>query len=293
MKEDSAYWKHAVSCVHTHLVENVDYLTCRLCTYKARILTKHLKSAHDIDKSNYAFPMIAPAAWLKYSEVGKVSGRGHGESKSRGILASESARVARRKNLAAINQRPERRKRSSEVAKKTSSRPDIIERRTKNLENWRVMNPEDFYQKCLSAMINVRQSRPEKKLFEQLLSFLPNIKRNQRIYNVEFSTISHRRQIDILDAAAKLVIEFDGPVHFKPFFGEERLAKVKKSDSELNEVLVSNGYKVIRVAYDQYVKNDFKEDCVTKIIEAVASSDATLCLIGESYGESYLSVKDR
>ena len=264
-----------------------------MCGYKARALTKHITAIHGLSKTDYGFETLAPAARLKYSTVGKINGIGHGEAKSKGILASASARNVRSQNLAAINRRPERRRRSSEVAKETSARFEVIESRTKNLRRWRENHPDDFYAKCTRVMIDTKQSRPEKKLFEQLCSSLPNIKRNQRIYNVEFSTLSKRRQIDIFDAVAKIVIEYDGPVHFKPFFGEERLAKVRKSDLELNDVLVKNGFKVIRVAYDQYVKGAFGEDCIKKIIDATQSSGFELCLIGESYGEDSFSEENR
>lgn len=287
--EDSLYWKHTVNCEHSKLIEDMDYVKCRLCTYKARTLIKHLKRQHSLSKDEYGYEVVATACLKKQSEAGKINGAGHGEAKSKGIMASDSARSARSKNLASINKRQERCEQSSEVAKQTSSRQDILGARAEKLARWRKSNPDDFYKKCTSIMIGMLQSKPEKKLFEQLSAFIPNLKRNQRIYSINFSTLSHRRQIDMLDKEQKLVIEFDGPVHFKPLFGDEAYAKIKKCDLELNNVLVDMGYKVIRVSYDEYVKKAFSDTCIANIIDLVKSLEAKLHLIGKSYVENYLS----
>ena len=71
---------------------------------------------------------------------------------SEGIMKSDSAREARRQNLSRLNKTQEFRERSSETAKKTSSRKDIQDKRSKQLAKWRENNPEEFYEKCTSVM---------------------------------------------------------------------------------------------------------------------------------------------
>ena len=45
------------------------------------------------------------------------------------------------------------------------------------------------------------------------------------------------------------IIEVDGPQHFLPIFGEDKLAQVTKMDSIKNGLLISKGYCVIRIKY--------------------------------------------
>lgn len=56
-------------------------------------------------------------------------------------------------------------------------------------------------------------------------------------------------EIDLYLPDQKIAIEIDGPQHFLPLFGEERLQKVIQYDSVKNGTLVSNGLCVIRVKF--------------------------------------------
>ena len=61
--------------------------------------------------------------------------------------------------------------------------------------------------------------------------------------------ISGNHEIDIFLPELKTVIEIDGPQHFFPIWGEERLNKTIEYDSKKNGQLISAGYCVIRVKY--------------------------------------------
>lgn len=56
-------------------------------------------------------------------------------------------------------------------------------------------------------------------------------------------------EVDIFLPNEKLVIEIDGPTHFFPIWGEERLRKVQESDTEKNGLLLANGFTVLRLKY--------------------------------------------
>ena len=60
-------------------------------------------------------------------------------------MKSDSAREARRQNLSRLNKTQGFRERSSDTAKKTSSRKDIKDKRSEQLATWRENNPEEFY----------------------------------------------------------------------------------------------------------------------------------------------------
>ena len=56
-------------------------------------------------------------------------------------------------------------------------------------------------------------------------------------------------EIDLFLPELNTIIEIDGPQHFLPIFGEDRLKEVIKFDAIKNGLLISKGYCVIRVRY--------------------------------------------
>ena len=56
-------------------------------------------------------------------------------------------------------------------------------------------------------------------------------------------------EIDLLLPALNTIIEIDGPQHFLPIFGEERLAEVVKLDGIKNGLLLGRGFCVVRIKY--------------------------------------------
>mgnify|MGYP001199210125 CR=1 FL=1 len=56
-------------------------------------------------------------------------------------------------------------------------------------------------------------------------------------------------EIDLFLPELKTIIEIDGPQHFLPIWGEDKLQQVIKSDETKNGLLLSHGYCVIRIKY--------------------------------------------
>lgn len=56
-------------------------------------------------------------------------------------------------------------------------------------------------------------------------------------------------EIDLLLPELNTIIEVDGPQHFLPIFGEEKLAETVKMDSVKNGLLIGKGFCVIRIKY--------------------------------------------
>lgn len=81
-----------------------------------------------------------------------------------------------------------------------------------------------------------------------------------------------RRQfeIDIALPDERIAIEWDGVTHFEPVYGEEHLAKVQQKDKYKDNLLVSNGWTVIRCR-DMSTTSSlaFCRRAVDKILEAI------------------------
>jgi very-short-patch-repair endonuclease len=56
-------------------------------------------------------------------------------------------------------------------------------------------------------------------------------------------------EIDLFLPGIKTIIEIDGPQHFLPIWGMDKLQKTIKSDEIKNGLLISSGYCVIRIKY--------------------------------------------
>lgn len=290
-------------------IEGVDYIKCKICDFTGKSITAHVKKSHLLSKIEYEKKYgstVCDSTKSTYSETAKINGdwinrakeKGEdlteyfeklGSKISEGIMKSDSAREARRQNLSRLNKTQDFRERSSETAKKTSSRKDIQDERSKRLAKWRKNNPEEFYEKCTAVMHKSWKSKPEMKLFEIVSVRFPNLfKRNQQLKRKKFTTTkSNKRQIDIMSLENKIVIEFDGIHHFKSVFKENKnFNNTVKRDKELNSVLVEEGWTVIRVSYDEYEYKEngkFKQETLDKIFDIVTNKKRGLWLFGKSY----------
>lgn len=54
-------------------------------------------------------------------------------------------------------------------------------------------------------------------------------------------------EVDIFVPSYNTAIEIDGPTHFLPIFGQERLIKTQNSDREKLGLLTQNGYNILRL----------------------------------------------
>ncbi len=284
-----------------------DFVVCGICGLRGYSLKSHIKREHGLTKERYELdhgPAVCRATRERYRDSGnydwinraKDTGQDLGEWRqklsaciSAGVMASETARKARRQNLTRLNRTEEFRRRSSDTAARTSARPEVIICRTATIRRWREENRELFHQKCVIKMINRFQSVPERFLFGLITELFPGrFKRGQQVRRVgKFTTVkSGTRQVDILDLDNKVVVEFDGPRHFRSFGKNDCLDVRMQADRELNAVLVEDGFLVIRISCDQFTYRcggSFQRECVRTMQEAISAGKRGLIQIGVAY----------
>lgn len=70
-------------------------------------------------------------------------------------------------------------------------------------------------------------------------------------YVVEFHKknliVNQNLEIDLYIPSCKTIIEIDGPSHFLPIWGEEKLQKQIRADSEKTGLILSKGFIVFRI----------------------------------------------
>lgn len=81
---------------------------------------------------------------------------------------------------------------------------------------------------------------------------------------------NEKLEVDILIPKYRIVVEIDGPTHFLPIFGEEKLQQTIKSDMEKNALLKTKNFHVIRLQ----IKNrsstlKLKESAFNKVVEGI------------------------
>ena len=78
---------------------------------------------------------------------------------------------------------------------------------------------------------------------------------------------NEKLEIDLFLPVLNVAIEIDGPSHFLPLFGEEKLHKHIVADSKKSGLLLNYGFMIIRVKYiEKDISNKKQRDILSKIV---------------------------
>jgi very-short-patch-repair endonuclease len=102
-------------------------------------------------------------------------------------------------------------------------------------------------------------SKLERFLLERLNGLGYEVKFHQMLIPAE------KLEIDLYIPKLKTIIEVDGPSHFLPIWGEERLQKQMNADLRKSGTLLSRGYVVVRVKTVGFESIKRKEDIIEQI----------------------------
>lgn len=149
------------------------------------------------------------------------------------------------------------------------SEAEIEARRQLGKEIWNSRSESskaDMLDKAIKAIQQASKegSKVEKFLYEELTS---------RGYNVEFHK-SHMLkkqslELDLFVRDAKTVIEVDGPSHFDPVWGDDKLAKNQRADREKNGLILSEDLCMIRIRATGKVTHKYKRDLIAKVLDCL------------------------
>jgi very-short-patch-repair endonuclease len=313
-------WEDAANLAD-HETESRDFVKCLICGHSAKKLHVHLKKMHSINKKQYQelYPgasVLSENSRLAYSKANKLNGpKANEKMKADGkwddvqerrsqtmknLIANDPhQQEIRRQNMVKINvvHKEHLRKISSETAKKTSARPEILAARSENLRRWRDEHSEDFYEKCTKKMMSTFQSKPEKLLFKIVSEKFPflEFKRNQRLYSELLTNSSKRKQIDIFSQKFKIIIEYDGPCHFHNHRGDKALEIVQVRDLEMEKIFCEE-FMIIRVSdscHKYATKSFFLEHVLVTLFNLLLNPFAGIYKLGEEYGEDNLLQTNR
>lgn len=82
--------------------------------------------------------------------------------------------------------------------------------------------------------------------------------------------------IDLYIPELMLAIEVDGPSHFKPIFGEEKLLKSQETDRKKNDKILAAGFRLIRVKQTKNLTVRSKNYLLSEILLNIDSEEEYL-----------------
>jgi very-short-patch-repair endonuclease len=204
--------------------------------------TKHNRSANDISKELGTYPKKIARIISKHGY--DVRGR------------SEAQKAALESGLSA---HPTAGKKRSEEEKNSIARG--VSRRWQNLpeekkkefsmaskERWDSMSDAEKQEIQSAAARALRLAGIEGSKAEKFL--------RRKLMENDYDVVLHKKgliagnhEIDIFLPELKTVIEIDGPQHFLPIWGQDKLNQTIKYDIQKNGQLLTEGYCVLRIKY--------------------------------------------
>lgn len=133
-------------------------------------------------------------------------------------------------------------------------------------ENWKKMSEEqreNMRAKGIAAIqaAATHGSKLEQFIYEKLVSAGFKAKIHELIIPAE------NLEIDLYIPDLKTIIEVDGPSHFYPIWGEDKLNKQINADLRKSGSLLSRGYVIIRVKSFGQESLTKREDIITQILD--------------------------
>jgi hypothetical protein len=323
------YDEHIAKCLNdfknSNSILNIDYVECNLCGFIGKSISTHLRQSHNLTKDNYSGNVVCEKTNKIYSKSNSETGKNYWASLTdeerikvneknsqsvRAALKNNPKESERRSKLmtelnATVMKSPEVRKKLSDVAKRTSKRPDILEKRSKQLQNWRDNYPDQFLEKCTNKLLQWKLENPDKvqeniiefvnsfksKAEKELKIFLRtldnfNFKNNQFISDDSFISKTKRKQVDFIDYKKNIFIEYDGQFHFENKMNPDRLVIQRSIDKLFDKYIIDNNLILIRISFDQFrygSKPHFIQTCLDQLISILNNPSPGIFWIGTAY----------
>lgn len=171
-------------------------------------------------------------------------------------------------------------KRSSETKFKISesvydywqnmSDEDYERRQEIGRELWNKMSEAEKKSLRKAASKGMREAAKHGSKIEQFLKKTLSEHGYTVLYHKKGLIINEDLELDMFIPQLRTAIEIDGPSHFLPIWGEERLKKHIRSDANKTGLLLSEGYVLIRVKYMcKNLSNKTKRQIAGSILESL------------------------
>ena len=138
-------------------------------------------------------------------------------------------------------------------------------------ERWKNMDAAQKDKMCKLATDAIRKAGREGSKLEKFVAD----KLSTNGYTIDFHNKNlipnEKLEIDLYIPSLKTIIEIDGPSHFLPIWGEEKLQKQIKADLQKSGRILSRGFAIIRVKAIANASLKKKENLVSNIVKTLSS----------------------
>jgi len=124
---------------------------------------------------------------------------------------------------------------------------DLDSRKKKSKQAWEKRSESDKKETFKLAAQAVSKAGREGSKIEKIIQEGLRESGYNVIFHKEGLVENVNLQLDLFIPELKLAVEIDGPSHFLPIWGEEKLQKKVAGDLEKNGLLLKSGYSIIRV----------------------------------------------
>lgn len=137
-------------------------------------------------------------------------------------------------------------------------------------DRWNSMSEKKRSEICAAAIQGIQLASKEgSKLEKFLLAEL-----QERGYDVEFHKKglipTQKLEIDMYIPSLNTIIEVDGPSHFLPIWGEDKLAKQIVADEQKNGIVLSKGFAVLRIRnLSDFISLQAKEKLIKEVVSTL------------------------
>lgn len=141
---------------------------------------------------------------------------------------------------------------------------------------------QEFFRKSFEAIQEASRkgSKIERMLSEFLMDegYLVERHKEHVLQNEKF-------HIDLYIPKVRLAIEVDGPMHFDPIFGEEKLQKRQAADSQKNGLILQSGMVLVRVKLMKRDSQRYLRQLQNQILDILHSVEEEFPKENERYFE--------
>ena len=165
------------------------------------------------------------------------------------------------------------------------SKEEKKSRSDKAKENWKNLSASKKQEILQLASEGIRKagkegSKIEKYVYEKLIK--SGFKTEFHKYNL---IPNEKLEIDLYVSELKTIIEIDGPSHFLPVWGDEKLEKQMSADLDKNGLLLSKGFVIIRLKVLKNASLKRKEEVCNFIIESLKKIEDNFPPVSQRYIE--------
>ena len=140
-------------------------------------------------------------------------------------------------------------------------------------DQWTNMTPQQKQSLQDKAHAGIkRASRFGSKLETKVLDFL--VKEGHQVtFHKEHLIGNEKMHLDLLIRNLSIAVEIDGPSHFEPIWGEDKLAKSKAADAKKDGILLNSGFSIIRIRQKKDLTKKLVRDILSELGEILQSFD--------------------